>query len=187
MRLQGSGTPLALNEHLAVPPRMHIQNFQKKLKGSSTIHHLFGPVSWLSDTTERCSHSSCFNQIEMCRSTRRLALRTGKIGAWRKHRRSRISGILNVSALENRYLHPPIHRDFSLYPYYEQSIHHINKAMRYDLSVLTTKLIARCMFSFLTEDMSSGLWVLFRKCQDTLKGSGKHCKVLSTQQGLRGV
>lgn len=127
MRLQWSGTPLALNEHLAVPPRMHIQNFQKKLKGSSTIHHLFGPVSWLSDTTERCSHSSCFNQIEMCRSTRRLALRTGKIGAWRKHRRSRISGILNVSALENRYLHPPIHRDFSLYPYYEQSIHHIKQ------------------------------------------------------------
>lgn len=145
-------------------------------------------MSWLSDKTERCSHSSCFNQIEMCRSTRRLALRTGKIGdAWRKHRRSRISGILNVSALENRYLHPSIHRDFSLYPYYELSIHHINKAMRYDLSVLTTKLIARCMFSFLTKDMSSGLWVPLRKCQDTLKGSGTStAKLCQPNKGLVG-
>ena len=160
-----------------------------KKKTERIIHDLFGPVSWLSDTTERCSHSSCFNQIEMCRSTRRLALRTGKIGdAWRKHRRLQISGILNASALENRCLHPPIHRDFSPYPYYEQSIHHINKAMRYDLSVLTTKLIARCMFSFLTEDMSSGLWVPPPEVSRyTKRPWQKHCKVLSTQQGLSGV
>lgn len=59
--------------------------------------------------------------------------------------------------------------------------------MRYDLSVLTTKLIARCMFSFLTKDMSSGLWVPLRKCQDTLKGSGTStAKLCQPNKGLVG-
>ena len=62
MRLQGS-TPLALQKkYLAAPPRMHIQNSQKKLKGSSTI--CFG--QWVSLVIQQSAAAIPvgFNQIE---------------------------------------------------------------------------------------------------------------------------